>query len=61
MTLDQISKMLQNGEGSVTSDAKVTIPEGFDVDQIGDALAEATNISKDDFLALMESDEFFEK
>ncbi|AMG51464.2 UPF0755 protein [Enterococcus sp. AZ141] len=61
MTLEAISEQLQNGEGSVTSDAKVTIPEGFDVDQIGDALAEATNISKDDFLALMESDEFFEK
>lgn len=61
MTLEAISEQLQNGEGSVTSDAKVTIPEGFDVDQIGDALAEATNISKDDFLALMESDQFFEK
>lgn len=61
MTLEAISEQLQNGEGSVTSDAKVTIPEGFDVDQIGDALTEATNISKDDFLALMESDEFFEK
>lgn len=61
MTLEAISEQLQKGEGSVTSDAKVTIPEGFDVDQIGDALAEATNISKDDFLALMESDEFFEK
>ncbi|HCC95503.1 MAG TPA: endolytic transglycosylase MltG [Flavobacteriaceae bacterium] len=61
MTLDEISAMLQSGEGSVTSDAKVTIPEGYDVDQIGDALAEATNISKDDFLALMESDAFFEK
>ena len=61
MTLEAISEQLQKGEGSVTSDAKVTIPEGFDVDQIGDALTEATNISKDDFLALMESDEFFEK
>ena len=30
MTLEAISEQLQNGEGSVTSDAKVTIPEGFD-------------------------------
>jgi UPF0755 protein len=61
MTLDEISAQLQQGEGSVTSDAKVTIPEGYDIDQIGDALAEATNISKDDFLALMKDDSFFDK
>jgi UPF0755 protein len=61
MTLDEISSRLQQGEGSVTSDAKVTIPEGYDIDQIGDALAEATSISKDDFLALMKDDSFFNK
>lgn len=61
MTLDEISAQLQQGEGSVTSDAKVTIPEGYDIDQIGDALAKATSISKDDFLALMKDDTFFNK
>lgn len=62
MTLEEIGLALQTGgTGAVTSDAKLTIPEGYDVEQIGDALEESTSITKEEFLALMENQEFFDK
>lgn len=60
MTLDEISEALVNGTGGA-ADVKLTIPEGYDVDQIGDAIEKNLKIKKKDFLALMENDEFFEE
>lgn len=62
MTLDEISKTLQQGGiGSAGVDAKLTIPEGFDIDQIGDAIAKSTKIKKSEFIDLMEDQSFFDE
>lgn len=61
MTLDQIGKELQQGGSDVPLDdaSKLTIPEGYDVDQIGTLVAKKTDFSKDDFLNLMNDEAFF--
>lgn len=60
MTLDKIGKELQTGgAGSVNSDAKLTVPEGYDVTQIAAAVAKKTNITKKEFLDLMNDEAFF--
>ncbi|EOH87782.1 endolytic transglycosylase MltG [Enterococcus pallens] len=61
MTLDQIGKELQQGGSDVPLDdaSKLTIPEGYDVDQIGTLVAKKTDFSKEDFLKLMNDDAFF--
>lgn len=47
MTLDDIGEALQQGgAGSAGVDAKLAIPEGYDIEQIGDAIAKATKIKK---------------
>lgn len=62
MTLEKIGKDLQTGgAGSVNSDAKLTVPEGYDVNQIAAAIADKTNIKKSEFLDLMNDEEFFNK
>ena len=60
MTLDEISEALVNGTGGA-ADMKLTIPEGYDIDQIGDALAKDLKFKKKEFLALMEDETFFEE
>lgn len=61
MTLDQIGKELQQGGSDVPLDdaSKLTIPEGYDVDQIGTLIAKKTDFSKEDFLNLMNDEAFF--
>ena len=61
MTLDTISKKLQGGNGLSVADVKLTIPEGFTIEQIADKLADKTKLSKKDFLALMKDEQFFEE
>lgn len=61
MTLDTISKKLQDGKGISVADVKLTIPEGFTVEQIADKVADKTQLKKKAFLKLMNDDAFFEK
>lgn len=62
MTLDEIGALLQEGGlAADQADARILIPEGYDVDQVGDAIAENTDLSKDDFLALMVDQDYFER
>src|SRR5699024_11464805 len=61
MTLDGISKKLQGGNGLSVADVKLTIPEGFTIEQIADKLADKTKLDKKDFLALMKDDQFFQE
>lgn len=59
MTLDEISKVLQGGTGTGTADVKLTIPEGYTIDQIGDAIEKNLKIKKEEFLDLMKDEDFF--
>ncbi len=60
MTLDEIGHTLQEGGISGDqADARIIVKEGFDIDKIGDAIAESTDYSKKEFLALMKDDAFF--
>ncbi|MGX7131693.1 endolytic transglycosylase MltG [Enterococcus songbeiensis] len=62
MTLDDIGEALQQGgAGSAGVDAKLAIPEGYDIEQIGDAIAKATKIKKEEFIALMKDQAFFDE
>lgn len=60
MTLDEISAALQKGGSAEPFDTtKITVPEGYDVDQIGDLIAKNTDFSKEEFLELMKNEDFF--
>lgn len=62
MTLDEIGALLREGgtaEPTKIADGKVTIPEGYDIDKIGDAIEENTEFKKADFIELMKNEEFF--
>ena len=62
MTLDEIGAMLREGgtaEETQIADGKVTIPEGYDIDKIGDAIEKNTDFKKADFINLMKDEEFF--
>ncbi|WP_438717064.1 endolytic transglycosylase MltG [Enterococcus sp. AZ109] len=63
MTLDEIGKELQQGGSAVPLDdaSKLTIPEGYDADQIGTLVAKKTDFSKEDFLNLINDDTFFKQ
>ncbi|MFW7432606.1 endolytic transglycosylase MltG [Vagococcus carniphilus] len=64
MTLDEITKNLQSGgtdEPEALADAKITIPEGSSIDQIADLFDKKTDVKKDEFLALMKDEKFFNK
>ncbi|MTD38438.1 endolytic transglycosylase MltG [Erwinia sp. CPCC 100877] len=63
MTLDEIGTLLRQGgtaEPTKLADSKVTIPEGFDIDKIGDAIEKNTEFKKDQFIDLMKNQEFFD-
>ncbi|EOH96898.1 hypothetical protein UAY_02630 [Enterococcus moraviensis ATCC BAA-383] len=63
MTLDEIGSLLREGgtaEPTQLADGKVTIPEGFDIDKIGDAIEKNTDFKKDQFVALMNNQAFFD-
>lgn len=62
MKLSEIASSLQQGgtdEPEALADAKITIPEGYSIDQIADLLAKKTTVKKDDFLKLMKDETFF--
>ncbi len=64
MTLDEITENLQSGgtdEPEALADAKITIPEGYSIDQIAELFDEKTNVKKSEFLNLMKNDKFFNK
>lgn len=62
MTLDAISQQLKDGGlAADQADARLTIPEGYDINQIGDVLEKETSFKKADFLALMQDEAFFNK
>jgi len=58
MSLNEIASSLKEGESGVNQ-AKITVPEGYDVEQIAAELAKQTEFSKDDFLDLMKDQDFF--
>ncbi len=62
MTLEAITDSLQEGgtdEPVSLADAKITIPEGYSVDQIAELFSKETKLSKDDFLDVVKDEEFF--
>lgn len=62
MTLEEITKNLQAGgtaEPEALADGKITIPEGYQVDQIAKLFEENTKVKQDEFLALMNDENFF--
>ena len=62
MTLNEIGQQLQKGGlAADQADARVTVKEGVDVDEIGDLLAKETAIKKKDFLAVLDDDIFFDE
>lgn len=64
MTLNQIASMLQEGgtdEPVAIADARITVPEGYTVEQIADLVDKKTSFSKKDFLALMKNEAFFDQ
>ncbi|WP_204654759.1 endolytic transglycosylase MltG [Enterococcus lemanii] len=62
MTLNQIGDILKTGGlAADQADARVTIPEGFDLTQIAEAVAAETAFSKEAFLKLMEDATFLTK
>lgn len=64
MTLDDVAHLLQEGgtaEPEALADAKLAIPEGQSIDQIGDLLAKHTKYSKEEFLTFMQDQTFFNK
>ncbi|WP_443081245.1 endolytic transglycosylase MltG [Vagococcus sp.] len=64
MTLEEITKNLQSGgtdEPEALADAKITIPEGYSIDQIAKLFGEKTSVKEQDFLDLMKNEKFFNK
>lgn len=63
MTLDEIGGLLRQGgsaEPTQIADGKVTIPEGYDIEKIGDAIEKNTDFKKSDFLDLMKDEAYFQ-
>lgn len=58
MTLNEIAESLKNGESAV-NEAQITIPEGYDVEQIASGIAKQTEFSQEEFLDLMNDEDFF--
>lgn len=63
MTLDQISKELQQGGSAEPLDdaSKLTVPEGYDVDKIASLVAKKTDFKKEDFIKVMKDQKFFDQ
>lgn len=62
MTLDEVGATLRAGgtaNPTQLADGKVTIPEGYDIEKIGDAIAENTDFKKEQFIELMQNQDFF--
>lgn len=64
MTLSEISALLQEGgtaDPEALADAKIQIPEGYSLEQIATLIGKKTKFSKDDVLALLKDETFFNK
>lgn len=61
MSMDQVIKELRSGESAVTGNISIQIPEGYNIDQIADVVAEKTRYSRDDFLDLLQDPAFVQK
>lgn len=62
MTLDSIIDQLQEGgTASKYEGTKILVKEGTSIDQIGDVIAENTEYSKEDFLAVIQNEAFLTK
>lgn len=64
MTLDEISEMLQQGgteEPEALADARITIPEGYSVDQIAKEVASKTGLKEDEILNVITDEAFFKE
>lgn len=63
MTLDQISKELQQGGSAEPLDdaSKLTVPEGYDIDKIASLVAKKTDFKKEDFIKVMKDQKFFDQ
>ncbi|MHC5268050.1 endolytic transglycosylase MltG [Enterococcus sp. LJL98] len=60
MTLDEISNILKEGGlAADQADARLAIPEGYDIDQIGDVIEKETDFSKAEFLDAMADKKMF--
>lgn len=62
MTLNEIGQLLKQGgtaEPVALADAQITVPEGYSIDQIGDIFAEKTKVTKEEFLAVVKDEAFF--
>lgn len=62
MELEQIGRLLQQGgtdQPLELADARITIPEGFSIEQIANLFAEKTKVSKEEFLAVITDEKFF--
>src|SRR5699024_479602 len=59
MTIDAIIESLESGE--VRAVHTVTIPEGYTVEQIGEAFADALHFSKEDFLETVNDSDYIEQ
>lgn len=62
MTLDEITSSLEQGgtsEPVSLADAKITIPEGYTVEQIAEVFNETTDITTKEFMELMADEAYF--
>ncbi|MBP1995692.1 UPF0755 protein [Paenibacillus eucommiae] len=59
MTFDQMIEQMNNGQTVKEEVFRVTIPEGYTIEQIADKLGEQTPWSADEFLQLMDNPEQF--
>lgn len=60
MSLDEIASSLKEGESAVNQ-AKIAIPEGYDVEEIAADIGQQTEFSEDEFLDLMKDEDFFDE
>lgn len=62
MSLEDISHFLKDGKVTgKKAQAKLTIPEGYDINQIGELIATKTHYSKHDFITLISDGEYFNR
>lgn len=61
MSMDQVIAELRSGESAVTGAISIQIPEGYNIDQIADAVAEKTDYTREDFLDLLSDEAFIQK
>lgn len=60
MSLDEIASSLKEGESAINQ-ARIAIPEGYDIEEIAADVGEQTEFSEDEFLDLMKDEDFFDE